>query len=140
MSGKNAAGLCLSTPPVLTNSAGAAQHSGRNELQRHAVVAIAQAGRPGAVVEHVALVAQALGAVVLGALLDDLEVGLLTQRATDLGVEAGPAGAAVELPFGLEQRQAAAEADEGPVPVLVVERAGEWRLRALLAQHLEGRR
>ena len=48
-----------------------------------------------------ALVAEALGAVVFGALLDhQLEVGLLAERAGDGGVEAGPAGAGIELPLG----------------------------------------
>ena len=47
-----------------------------DELQRHAVVAVALAGRSGAVVEDVALVAFAAGAVVLGARDDHLHVGL----------------------------------------------------------------
>src|SRR5579862_5724944 len=124
MSGEGATGLVLGARPSLRSFAAPAQPaSGRNELQRHAVVAIAQAGGLGTVVEHVALVSQALGAVVLGALLDDLEVGLLAQCAGRLGIETRPAGAAVELPLRLEQRQAAAEADEGPAAMFVVERA-----------------
>ena len=47
-----------------------------------------------------------------------LEIGFLGQSAPDGRVEAGPAGAALELPFGLEQRQGAARADEGPLAML----------------------
>jgi hypothetical protein len=47
----------------------------RHELQGHAVVAVALAGGLGTVIENVALMAAAAGAVVLGARIDQLEVG-----------------------------------------------------------------
>src|SRR5688500_15514693 len=48
----------------------------RNELQAHPVVAVPQPRRVRAVVEHVALVAAAAGAVVLRARDDHVEVAL----------------------------------------------------------------
>ena len=78
---------------------------GRHELQRHAVVAIALARRLGPVVEHVALVAFAAAAVVLGARRDELVVDLGGDGARNRRVEARPAGAALELGVGLEERQ-----------------------------------
>src|SRR5580698_3728002 len=111
---------------------------GRDEFQGRAVVAVAQAGGFGAVVEDVALVAEAAGAVVLGALLDDLEVALLAERPRGFGPEAWPAGVGIELPVGLEQRQAATEADEGPLAVLVQQRAGEGLLGVPVPQDAVG--
>src|SRR5260221_11382485 len=107
----------------------------RDELQGHAVVAVAQARGARTVVEHVTLMAQAPGAVILRARHADHHVVLLAQGAGDGGVGTGPAGAAVELPRRFEQRQVAAEAGEGPMPVLVVQRAGVSPFGAVLAQH-----
>ena len=61
--------------------------------------------------------------MVLGARHADGEVHLLGERARDGGVEARPAGAALELPLRLEERQAAAQADERALAMLVQERA-----------------
>jgi hypothetical protein len=47
----------------------------RHELQGHAVVAVALAGGLGTIVEDVPLMAAAAGAVILGARIDQLEVG-----------------------------------------------------------------
>src|SRR5450755_2281727 len=94
---------------------------GGNELQRDAVVAVALAGRRRAVVEDVALVAAAAHAVVLGARDDHLDVGLGDDRARQRGVEARPAGAALELGLRGEERKVAAGADEAAVAMLGVE-------------------
>src|SRR6516165_7173072 len=48
-------------------------------------------------------------------------------------IEARPAGAAVELGFGGEQRQVAAGAGKSPLAMLLQERAGPGALSALLA-------
>ena len=56
------------------------------KFQRDAVVAVAQAGRLGAVGEDVAVVAQALGAMVFGARHADRQVDLLGQRAPGMAV------------------------------------------------------
>src|SRR5258706_6815318 len=68
-----------------------AQRLRRDELQCHAVVAVAKVCRGRSVVEHVALVTQAPGAVVFGARQADLQVRLPAERAAEGGVEAGPA-------------------------------------------------
>src|SRR4051794_12063992 len=85
-----------------------ANESRRHELERHAVVAIALAGRLRAVVEDVALVALAARAMVFGARHDQQEVGLLLEVAGNVVVEARPAGAALELGLRPEERQVAA--------------------------------
>src|SRR6185369_17119524 len=74
----------------------------RDELQRHAVVAIALAGGLRAVIEQVAVVAAAARAVVLGARIDDLVVRGGLEGARDGDEERGPAGAALVLHFGSE--------------------------------------
>src|SRR5688572_17624887 len=56
-------------------------------------------------------------------------------RRVDRTEEARPAGAAVELGCGVEERLRAAGADKGAHPLLVVERAGEGAFGAVAAQH-----
>src|SRR2546423_14822039 len=58
-------------------------------------------------------------------------------RVSDRGPEAGPAGAALELRVGSEERLPAGGAVEGAGPLLVVERARPGPLGAVLAQHVE---
>src|SRR4051812_6962938 len=111
-------------PPVL----------GGDELERHAVVAIALAGGLGAVVEDVALVALAARAVVFGARQDQQEVRLLLEAARDVVEEARPAGAALELGVRLEERQVAARAHEGALALLAVERTRARPLGGFVAQ------
>ena len=106
--------------------------------QRNAVVAVALAGGPWAVVEDVALVPTAAPAVVFAARHDQFEIQLGDHGIAQGLPEAGPAGAAVELGLGAEQGQPAAGADEGAAAMLLVERAGERALRAFTAQHGEG--
>ena len=110
----------------------------RDELQRHAVVAIALAGRRRAVVEDVALVAVAADAVVLDARDHHLHVGLGADGAGQRGIEARPAGAALELGLRAEERQVAAGAVKAALALLGVERARARALGALVAQHLVG--
>src|SRR6058998_3952959 len=79
----------------------------------------------------------AADAMVLRARHNQLVVLLRGQMAGDVGKEAGPAGAAVELHLGSEKRQRAAGADKYAWPLLVVERARERALGAFLAQHVK---
>src|SRR5262245_60298498 len=105
-----------------------------DKSQRNAVVAVAQARRLGAVVEHVAVMAPAADAVVLGPREDQLEIALGAEHARDRGEEARPAGAAVVLHRRSEERQAAAGADEDAGAFLAVERARACALGPFLAQ------
>src|SRR5690606_26110244 len=106
------------------------------EAQRRPVVAVALPGRPRPVVEHMPLVPQAAGAVILGARDAEAVVRLRPDIGGDDVVEARPAGAALVLPLRSEQRQRAAPADIGPAPVLVIERARPRPLGRLVAQHV----
>src|SRR5689334_17875966 len=98
----------------------------RLQLQRRRVDAIAQAGRPRSVGEDMAEMAGAFRAQHLGA---DHAVGmvlLLVDMAIDGGrSEARPAATGIELGVGLEQCLAAAGADIGAGPSLVLVFAGE---------------
>src|SRR5713226_3274510 len=82
-------------PPVQGPS-GACRLLG-DEAQRHAVVAVAKAGRLRAVVEDVAVVPAAAHAMVLGALHEELAVFLGLECPGDRGEKARPAGTAVEF-------------------------------------------
>src|SRR5688572_28337863 len=62
-------------------------------------------------------------------------VSVFQHRAFDGFIEARPAGAAVELGLGREQRQIASGANERARAMLIVEGAGEGTLGLLLAQH-----
>src|SRR6476620_1620369 len=108
---------------------------GRDEFQRHAVDAVAQAGRRRAVVEHVAEMTAAAAAMNLVAHHAEGAVGVFQHRVLDRLVETRPARAAVELGCRIEERQVASGAGESAGAVLVVERAGEGTLGVLLAQH-----
>src|SRR5262245_38927432 len=106
------------------------------ELQRRAVHAIALAGGPGSVGEDVAEMAAALGAMHLGA---GHEMAAVARRADGAVLgrpERWPARAAFVLGRGIEQRLAAAGAAEGAGALLVVQRAGERPLGAVIAQHV----
>src|SRR5512141_3247714 len=97
--------------------------SGGDELQRHAIVAVAQSRRLGAVVEDVPLMAAAPCAMVLVARHDELVVDPGLDRAFERGPEAGPAGAAVVFGARFEQWQLAPGAHENAFALLLVERA-----------------
>src|SRR5690606_13266847 len=108
--------------------------SGRAELHRQAVHAIAQAGRLRPVVEDVAEMAAAVRAVDFLARIAELVIGLARDRPGKRTVEAGPAGAAVELGLARIERVAATRANERALALFLVERRTERPLRVLLAQ------
>ena len=109
-----------------------------NKGEGDAVVAVALAGGPGAVVEHMALMPSAAPAVVFAARHDQFEIQFGDDGLVQWLPEAGPAGAAVEFGLGAEQGQPAAGADEDAAAMLLVEGAGEGALRTFTAQHGEG--
>src|SRR6185436_6195292 len=106
-----------------------------HELERQPVVAPALSGWFRPVVEDVALVPAAARAVILGARHDEPEVALGADAAGDRLIEAGPAGAAVELRRGREERQVARGADERAVALFLVEGTRERAFRPFLEQH-----
>src|SRR4029078_13381570 len=107
----------------------------RIELQRGRDAAIAQAGRGGSVVEDVAEVAAAGGAVRLGPGHEERPVGLGGDRCwIRRGEEAWPAGAPLELRVRSEKLGSAAGAAVDARTVLVPEGAAERALGALLAK------
>ena len=122
-------------PRLFSNGAGLLC---RLELQGDAVHAVAQAGRLRAILENVAEVAAATGAVDLGAGLEEAAVrGGADVGGIDRRPEARPASAGVEFLRGVEKGQPTGRADEDTLLVNVVQRAGEGPLGAVLAQHVE---
>src|SRR5687768_3274908 len=106
------------------------------ELERCAVHAIALAGGLWPIGEDMAEMAAALGAMDLGAGHEMAGVGRGADRAGHWRPEGGPARAAFVLGARIEQGLAAAGAAEGASAFLVVERAGEGPLGAVVAQHV----
>src|SRR3981189_470990 len=108
----------------------------RLQLQRRRIDAVAQAGRAGAVLEHMAEMAVALRAQHLGPDHAVADVAFLVDMALQrrLG-KARPAAAGIELGVGFEQRLAAAGAGVGAGPLLMLVFAGERPFRRLLAQY-----
>src|SRR5262249_40358582 len=104
------------------------------EFQRDTVHAVALSGRLRPVVEHVAEMAAAAPAVHLGAWNDQAVIVRSAHRILDRRKEARPAGAALDLGLGPDQRQIAPGAAEDARPMLVVERARMRPLRPVLAQ------
>src|SRR5262245_39335069 len=111
--------------------------AGGLELQRDAVHAVAQAGRVRAVGEDMPEVAAALRAVDLGPGHAERTIRRGRDRAFDRGEKAGPAGAALELGVGGEQRLGAGGASEGSGPFLVIQRARSGALGPVLPQHVK---
>src|SRR6476659_6581105 len=109
----------------------------RIELQRDAVHAVAFAGRARAVGKDVAEMSTALRAVDLYASHAVAGVGGRRDRAFNRLVEAWPAGAALELRIGREERLATASTVEGAGTLLEVEGAGAGALGTVLAQHVK---
>src|SRR5690606_25231953 len=87
------------------------------------------------VVEDVAEVSAAIGAVDFLARIAELVVGRGADRTRERTVEAGPAGAAVELGRARIEIVAASGADEGALALFAIERRAERALGMLLAQH-----
>src|SRR5271168_4607969 len=108
----------------------------RPERHRHAVHAVAQAGRLGAIVEDVAQVPATAAAEHLGARHSVAVVLPLEDGVVHRFPEARPAGAAVEFGRRREQGLAAARAPEGPGTVLVVEWAAVRSLGARRPKHV----
>src|SRR6185369_11323022 len=106
------------------------------ELERRAVHAIALAGRLGAIREDMAEMAAALGAMDLGSGHEVAGVGRGLDGVGDRRPEGRPARAAFVLGTRVEQGLAAAGTAEGASALLVVERAGEGPLGAVVAQHV----
>src|SRR5262245_33646997 len=106
----------------------------RLEVHGDAIDAVAQVRRRRAVLEYVAEMAAAAAAMHLGAHHAVAAVLGALHRARDRIVEARPAGAALELLLGDEQRLAAARAGEGAGALLVIERAAAGGLGAVAAQ------
>src|SRR4051812_37956509 len=79
----------------------------RNEFQRDAVIAKTLAGRRGPVVEHVAMMAAAADAVILGARVKNLVIRAVAEHARYRREETRPAGTAFEFHCRREDRQIA---------------------------------
>src|SRR3990167_8090296 len=92
----------------------------RHKLQRQAVVAIAQSGRFRAVVENMALMATATGAMIFRARPDQFEIGFGQQRARKVIIKTGPTGPAVILGRTIEQWQITCGADKSAGTLLAV--------------------
>ncbi len=108
----------------------------RVKHQRKTVHAVAKSGRFRAVVEDVAEMAAAAAAMHLGAHHAEGAVRGRADRIVQRLPEARPAGAALILGLGREQRQVAAGAGEGALAVLLEQRARSRPLGALVAQDL----
>jgi hypothetical protein len=114
--------------------------SGRNELQGNAVDAVAEAGRSGAVIEDMSLMAAASSTV-------DFHPGheksgvrpFFHHLGIDRLPEAWPAGAAIELMFRGIGGQVTARAIIGARLVIFVERTRKGPFRIFMPQHLIGR-
>src|SRR5579862_9164316 len=104
----------------------------RREFERHAVHAVAQAGRLRPVVEDVAEMAAAAMARHRRARHAERAVGGLVDGLVERRPEARPAGAAFEFGLRREQRQVAAGAGERAVAMLLEQLAGERPLGAFL--------
>src|SRR5262245_15612497 len=87
--------------------------SSRDEFQRSAIDAVAQAGRRRTVIEHMAEMTAAAAAMNLVAHHTEGVVGVGLNRPFNGLVEARPAGAAVELGLRIEEWQVASGAGEG---------------------------
>ncbi len=110
-----------------------------DELHRHRIHAVAQAGGPRAIVENMAQMRIATGADHLGAHGTETGVGLLDYILLGNGLpETGPAGARVELGIRVIQRRGAADAAERAMTVLVIQRPGERTFGARMTRHIVG--
>src|SRR5207253_4118504 len=106
-----------------------------NELQRDAVVAVAQTGWLRTVVEDVTLVTAAARAMILGTRIDQLVIRRFADASGNDVEKARPAGAAFELLVGIEERQVTTRADELAVAMFIEQRARSRIFGILLAEH-----
>src|SRR6266480_6498793 len=110
----------------LTTSSKRMESLFRLQLQRRRIDAVAQSGRAGAVLEHVAEVAVALRAQHFGPDHAVADVALFVDMAVDRGGgKARPAAAGIELGVGFDQGLAAAGAGVGAPPLVMLVFAGE---------------
>src|SRR5215472_6944825 len=100
-----------------------ASGGGGPEGERDAVHAVAEPGRRRSVVEDVAQVPTAAAAVHLGADHEEAPVLGRLHGVRQRGIEARPAGPALELRLGGEERKSAAGAEERALPVFLHKRA-----------------
>jgi hypothetical protein len=108
----------------------------RLQFQRCRVDAVAQSGRSGTVLEHMAEMAIALRAQHLGADHAVADVPFFVDMALDRGRrKTRPAATGIEFGVGFEQRLAAAGAGVSALALLMLVFARERPLGRLLAQH-----
>jgi hypothetical protein len=132
--GRRRAGAAPNPQAASATSSCAAAGSGRVELQRHAVHAIAQARRRRTVVEDMAEMPTAARATDLGALHEQRRIGRGYDGTVQRLPETGPTGAAFELRGRGIQRQVAGRTGECPGAMLVEERTRAGGLGSSLAQ------
>ena len=107
------------------------------ELQARPVDAVAHAGGIGAVIEHMAQMASAIVADHFGTHHAQGAIAVGIHRAhVRWGEKAGPAGAAVEFRFTVEERLSAGCAAVHALLVVVPIRPGEGALGAFLAEDM----
>jgi hypothetical protein len=102
--------------------------------QSHAVIAKTLPGGRWAIIEHMAVVTAAMGAVVFGAWPDQVKITLGLKCAGQGSEKAGPAGAAVKLHLVAIQGVLATGANKDAWSVFVVQTAGAGWLGAFFAQ------
>lgn len=105
----------------------------RFKTECDSVIAVAQSSWLGSIFEHVAVVTAAVGAVVLGALHEQLAVRFRFERVFDCGMETRPARATFKFHVRVEQRMPATGADESSLAMFVIEGTGETAFRAFFA-------
>src|SRR5262245_24202336 len=101
-------------------------------MHRHSVDAVAVPGRRRPIRKHVAEMTTAAAAVDFRSHHEVAAIGGCFDRAFERREEAGPAGAALELAIGHEQRLAACGAGEHAAALFVEQRTGPWPLGAVL--------
>src|SRR4051794_40620567 len=105
------------------------------KIERHAVHAVALAGRLRTVVENVAEMAAAAAAMNFGARHEKTAVGVGFDRLVERRRKARPSGATVELGVRREKRLTATGAVIDPGAVLLIEGARSGTFGAVLPQH-----
>ena len=107
----------------------------RNEAQRHAVVAVAQPGGFGTIVEDMALMPATAHAVIFGAWPNEPRILFCAERAWQRIKETGPPRATVKLRLAAEERQVARGANISACALLRVQRAGSRALGVLFEKN-----
>ena len=105
------------------------------KIERHAVHAVALAGRLGTIVENMAEMAAAAAAMNFGSCHEEAAVCLGFDRLVERRPKARPSGAAVELGVRRKDGLTAAGAVIHPAAILLVERARSGAFGAVFPQH-----